>query len=132
MSVEGAQFNATYFIRTYRVPTIITRLGFRGRKFRLKFFDLFRLVTTGTCLSSRLHSRIISRQSLSRQNETHLFLQFRILILDVNELEDDVERAGETKGEEQGEASQVRIALGASSWLSIQIWLLEGHETATH
>lgn len=50
----------------------------------------------------------------------------------MNELEDDVERAGETEGEEQGEASQVRIALGASSWLSTQIWLLEGHETATH
>lgn len=48
MSVEGARFSGTYFMRTDSVPTIITRLGFRGRKFRLKLFDLLRLVPTGT------------------------------------------------------------------------------------
>ena len=41
----------------------------------------------------------------------------RILVLHVDELEDEVEGARQEEGEEQREASQVGVALGAASWL---------------
>ena len=46
---------------------------------------------------------------------THLLLQLRILLLRVDEVEDDVERAREDEREEEAEAGEVRVALRAST-----------------
>ena len=41
----------------------------------------------------------------------------RIFVLHVDELENEVEGARQEEGEEQREASQVSVALGAAGWL---------------
>lgn len=50
---------------------------------------------------------------LREKNETHCILQLRVLLLSVDEVEKNVERAGENKGEEETEASQVHVPLRA-------------------
>ena len=44
---------------------------------------------------------------------TYLLLQFGVLLLGMNEVEDDVECAGENEGEEEAETSEIGIALCA-------------------
>lgn len=45
--------------------------------------------------------------------ETHILFKLGVLLLGVDEVEEDIERAGEHKGEEQAEAGEIRIALCA-------------------
>ena len=46
---------------------------------------------------------------------THLLLQLRVLLLRVDEVEDDVERARQDEREEEAEAGQVCVALSAAT-----------------
>ena len=46
-------------------------------------------------------------------NVAHSALQFGVLSLGMNEVEEDVECAGEDKGKEETEPGQVHITLGA-------------------
>ena len=47
------------------------------------------------------------------KHETYCILQLRVLLLGVDEVEKNVERAGEDKGEEETEAGQVHVPLRA-------------------
>lgn len=46
--------------------------------------------------------------------QTYLILQLGVLLLGVDEVEQDVERAGEDEGQEQAEAREVGIPLRAT------------------
>lgn len=69
--------------------------------------------------------------------QTHRVLQLCVLLLGVDEVEDDVERAGEDQGEEQAEAGEIRVPLGAAidtseastyaSWMEHALELARSH-----
>ena len=46
---------------------------------------------------------------------THRVLQLRVLLLRVDQVEDDVERARQDEREEEAKAGQVCVALGAAT-----------------
>ena len=52
---------------------------------------------------------------------THRVLQLRVLLLRVDQVEDDVERAGENEGEEETESGEVRVALRTAE--NDTVWL---------
>lgn len=71
---------------------------------------------TGTCSAwGRGGVKKGQRKAKSlKRTETHLLLQLCIFLLGMNQIEDDVERAGEDEREEETEAGQVCVALRAA------------------
>ena len=52
-----------------------------------------------------------------RRENAYLLLELSVFLLGVDEVEQDVERAGENKGEEQAEACEVDVSLCAATSL---------------